>query len=627
MRGTGEEGAGPSIHDAATAAVEHKGSGGALDEGVAAKVGAHLGADFSGVRVHQDALATEASAAMGARAFAHGADVFLGAGESGSDLGLLAHELTHVAQQGAAGQRALQRKVEVGDANSPAEHEADAVAAAVTGGAAPATLLVDDGPVAPGQMLKSTFLAELRGAVTAAADAELGPVMSAMGCPYIDQYFRRYATRSAAEGEALLRRFAPGVRGVRDAHAMIPVVVERVRAGVAVWRDTGQAPPEIAAMEPGAAAAAGAAAGGAGGAQALRAPDGSETLTSLEAELGPGAALDGATASRMSGALGVDVSAARIHTGPVAAAKAAAADAVAFTVGPNIVMGASIPAAGTLEGDALLAHELAHTVQQADAARDPTARRQPIGGESATAEAHADGVVEEAAKAESGKTAADKASLASRLLSTMTTGLQLQRCSTGPRMSGTVSNTISDGPYGWTSRYGVELRGSECLTTLKVKLVPDAGVPATDVASVQTRARAAFRRIFDNKFDLTDTADGQVYALRTDVEFVERDEHETVALHAGSSRSDSGNWSVGRPDETFAHELGHLMGLRDEYIDPAVASRATAAGADVHTDHSIMGNYHGEGAAAAQVHERHGRTMATAIGGATGRTFTIASRP
>ncbi|MEZ4401328.1 MAG: DUF4157 domain-containing protein [Kofleriaceae bacterium] len=80
MRGTGEEGAGPSIHDAATAAVEHKGSGGAVDAGVAAKVGAHLGADFSGVRVHQDALATEASAAMGARAFAHGADVFLGAG-------------------------------------------------------------------------------------------------------------------------------------------------------------------------------------------------------------------------------------------------------------------------------------------------------------------------------------------------------------------------------------------------------------------------------------------------------------------------------------------------------------------------------------------------------------------
>ncbi len=61
---------------------------------------------------------------MGARAFAHGTDVFRGAGESDGDLGLMAHELTHVAQQGAAGARTPQRQVQVGDANSPACHTA-----------------------------------------------------------------------------------------------------------------------------------------------------------------------------------------------------------------------------------------------------------------------------------------------------------------------------------------------------------------------------------------------------------------------------------------------------------------------------------------------------------------------
>jgi len=40
---------------------------------------------------------------MGARAFAHGGDVFLCPGESSGDLGLMAHELPHVAQQGVAG--------------------------------------------------------------------------------------------------------------------------------------------------------------------------------------------------------------------------------------------------------------------------------------------------------------------------------------------------------------------------------------------------------------------------------------------------------------------------------------------------------------------------------------------
>jgi hypothetical protein len=131
------DGDGPTIHDAATAAVDGKGGGRPVDGAVAAQVGAHLGADFGAVRVHDDPLAQEANAAMGARAFAYGGDVFLGAGESDGDLGLMAHELTHVAQQGAAGQRLPQRKVEVGAADSPAEREADAVAVAVTAGAPP----------------------------------------------------------------------------------------------------------------------------------------------------------------------------------------------------------------------------------------------------------------------------------------------------------------------------------------------------------------------------------------------------------------------------------------------------------------------------------------------------------
>jgi hypothetical protein len=419
----GDASAAPTIDDAATAAVAHKDAGASVDDGVAARVGAHLGADFSGVRVHSDPLAQEASAAIGARAFAHGGDVFLARGESPTDLGLMAHELTHVAQQGAAGRRAPQRKVEVGAADSPAEHEADAVATAVTRGAAPAQLLVDDGPVAPGQMLKSTFIAQLRAAVTVAADAELGPVYSAIGCPYIDQYFGRYADRPAADGEALLRRFAPGVRGAPDAAAMIPVVVERVRLGVQQWRDTGQVPPDLAAAEPAAAAAAATSPGAA----ALRAPDGRETLASLEADLGPGQALDGATASRMADALGTDVGAVRLHTGPAAAAKAAAVDALAFTVGTNVVLGAAAPTAGSLEGDALLAHELAHAAQQADAARDPVARRQPIAAEAADAEHAADAHVAAAVTARDGKRG-----LVDRLLDATRTGLQLQRCPSRP---------------------------------------------------------------------------------------------------------------------------------------------------------------------------------------------------
>jgi hypothetical protein len=413
-------GAAPTMQNAATAAVEAKGAGAPVDASVATKVGAHLGADFSGVRVHHDSVAHEASNAMGARAFAHGSDVFLGASEAPTDLGLMAHELTHVAQQGGAGERVPQRKVEVGEANSPAEHEADAVAGAVTGGAAPAMLLIDSGAPAPGQMLKRGFMAELRAQMSAAADAEAGPVYAV-----IEQYFLGYAARPATELEALVRRFAPACSGAHDAGAMIAELMTRLRAGVQQWRDTGQPPPEVASMAiagAGPASAGSAAPAGPIAARALRAPDGRETLASLEATLGPGTPVDGAIAGRVAGTLGIDVDGARIHTGPVAAAKAAEAGAVAFAAGTNVVLGANAPAAGTLEGDALLAHELVHTAQQAGAGRDPVARRKPLGDEAASAEDVADHGAASVLAAQHG------GARASPLRDWAKTDLQLQRC-------------------------------------------------------------------------------------------------------------------------------------------------------------------------------------------------------
>jgi len=64
-----------------------------------------FGADFSGVRVHTDSEANTLAKQLGARAFTRGHDIFLGSGEyqPESDEGrkLLAHEMTHVVQQGA----------------------------------------------------------------------------------------------------------------------------------------------------------------------------------------------------------------------------------------------------------------------------------------------------------------------------------------------------------------------------------------------------------------------------------------------------------------------------------------------------------------------------------------------
>jgi hypothetical protein len=66
--------------------------------------GPRFGYDFSAVRVHTDPNAERMSGAINARAFTIGRDIFFGRGqyapETDSGKRLLAHELTHVLQQG-----------------------------------------------------------------------------------------------------------------------------------------------------------------------------------------------------------------------------------------------------------------------------------------------------------------------------------------------------------------------------------------------------------------------------------------------------------------------------------------------------------------------------------------------
>jgi hypothetical protein len=90
-----------------------------------------LGTDFGGVRVHTDARADSLNRALSAKAFTAGGDIYFRGQEHrpGTAAGeeLLAHELTHVAQQG--GRPAGGRMV-IGDPDDAYEREADAVSRA-----------------------------------------------------------------------------------------------------------------------------------------------------------------------------------------------------------------------------------------------------------------------------------------------------------------------------------------------------------------------------------------------------------------------------------------------------------------------------------------------------------------
>ena len=90
--------------------------------------------------------------------------------------------------------------------------------------------------------------------------------------------------------------------------------------------------------------------------------------------LGEGRALEGGAAAEASSVLGVSPTAVQIHDGPDGAALARQHNARAVTIGNHIAFGAGEYKPGTLTGDAILAHELAHVAQQRGADIDGPAQ-------------------------------------------------------------------------------------------------------------------------------------------------------------------------------------------------------------------------------------------------------------
>jgi hypothetical protein len=79
---------------------------------------------------------------------------------------------------------------------------------------------------------------------------------------------------------------------------------------------------------------------------------------------GRGEPLEPTTQTEMSRRTGQDLSQVRVHTGERAAASSRAMDAIAYAVGRHIVFGGEMYRPCTGEGQRLLAHELAHVIQQ-----------------------------------------------------------------------------------------------------------------------------------------------------------------------------------------------------------------------------------------------------------------------
>ena len=384
-----------------------------------------------------------------------------------------------------SGGAVLQKKVKEGGAETSAGQEAS-----VKPGAASASLIVEDEAqeLKPGQMRKSDFLAQLRPAVCTAADEALkGTMWSAMGCPHIERWLDHYRKQPSAYLERALRKYTPETASARSAAEYIPLVTKRVRRGIEEWRSTGEVkdlPPEFAAGGmPGATAGGllGSLVGGAlsaiGGAISSAVSGVGKALSSVgsmlfkrhegaEAEpaedpaaireqLGGGHALDGATKRRMQSAFGVDFAGVRVHTDTRARELSEGMQARAFTIGNDIAFGAEEYQPGTPVGDALIAHELAHVVQQGGG---QAGGAQHKGGAAGSLEEDADrSAVGAVVKLWTGARG-ELSELGQSATPSLRSGLRLQRCGGTPKKTG--STTPGGKPVALSGHWGKDVKAA-----------------------------------------------------------------------------------------------------------------------------------------------------------------------
>ena len=121
----------PELNQVEQKLFSNKGKGEKLDDETRVSMETGFSTDFSGVRIHQGTDAVAMSRDLKAQAFTHGKDVFFNSGkyEPDSIRGkmLLAHELTHVVQQGAAEQKLPETEVKQNNAkrNDPVPEPTD----------------------------------------------------------------------------------------------------------------------------------------------------------------------------------------------------------------------------------------------------------------------------------------------------------------------------------------------------------------------------------------------------------------------------------------------------------------------------------------------------------------------
>ncbi|MBX3238411.1 MAG: DUF4157 domain-containing protein [Chitinophagaceae bacterium] len=305
-----------------------------------------------------------------------------------------------------------------------------------------AGLIVDDSvaELSDGQMWKTAFLQNLRSAIC----NTIGPVLATVGqttdgCPYLNYWLDLYQEKDAAHIEKTARKYAPDVAAATTAEAYITIISQRALRAAEIWARTGRLsgiPDGVPATLPGESPAPVQAKAKNGGVKRADDPQ------AIKQQLGEGQPLSPGVRSRMETAFGTSFSNVRTHTDSTASGLSGQVNARAFTVGNHIAFGSGEYQPETPLGDALIAHELAHTIQQ-KGTKNSVDKMETGDDRYNQLEADADKTATGVITALWGNRTGARENLPGSI-SKLRSGLSLQRCSKDPPAPKAVKNITVD---------------------------------------------------------------------------------------------------------------------------------------------------------------------------------------
>ena len=155
--------------------------------------------------------------------------------------------------------------------------------------------------------------------------------------------------------------------------------------------------------------------------------------------------------------------------------------------------------------------------------------------------------------------------------------------------------TYPDGtPYGYEGHAGYDVREfSHGVTAVEVRVHLQGDATPADVERIKTQATANVDKQYNYSHDVTNTA-GEASRLHVEVVFVDdpAQAHLSVNARHGEGHSVQNQWYADEAGVVYAHELGHQLGLKDEYADAKTVNRTSEASPGVSHDGSLMGNFY-----------------------------------